>query len=350
MAIASQLPKEADVTIYRKFLPGDPYDPYYVSQWAGAIWLGVHATSAREQRLQIDGYSTLWRIAERFPDAGIRRIEITEIQDIGEPSQVWYHDKVVDFRYLPKEELPKGAKFGMKWKTVVISPPTFITWLRSRLEEQGVKFKRLHVKALRDLKGLGHDVLINATNFGSLTLEDVKEPHIIPITQQNLRMRMPGYNRFYIRRGANNYYSTAFGRDDGSVYIGGIKTVNHRDYTAYKDRRNHVSISFEQPCVDLKCLKLTREKIMKLQHENQPDVFPSPNPLDYDFIGDHVGVWPMITQENGGMRVEKEVIDGQKVIHAYGQEAGGFVCSFGLAREVTRLAFEFLSDPARAKL
>ncbi|KAK5048698.1 hypothetical protein LTR84_005790 [Exophiala bonariae] len=329
LAIASQLPKEADITIYGKFLPGDEMDKEYVSQWAGAIWLGVHATSAREQKYQMDSYSTLWQIAGLHPESSARRIEITEIQDIGVPEQVWYRDHVVGFRYLSKSELPKGAKFGMKWQTVVISPPTFINWFRGHLENQGVKFKRLHVKALRDLEGLGHDVLINASGFGSTLLEDVRESAIIPVRQQNIRLRKEGYNKLFIRRGENNYYSTAFGRDDGSIYIGGVKKENVREWTASAE---------------------DRKLIMKQAHDNQPDVFPSADPNDYDLIGDHVGVWPIIKQDKGGIRLEKEVIGGQKVVHAYGQEAGGYVCSFGIAREAARLVFEYLSDPARAKL
>ena len=47
---------------------------------------------------------------------------------------------------------------------------------------------------------------------------------------------MPGYNRLYIRRGENGYYSTAFARNDGTVYIGGVKT----------EGETHVDASLEQ--------------------------------------------------------------------------------------------------------
>lgn len=83
---------------------------------------------------------------------------------------------------------------------------------------------------------------------------------------------------------------------------------------------------------------------MKRQHENQPDVFPSPNVKDYDFIADHVGVFPFIESHNGGVRVEKEVLQGQKVIHAYGQEAGGYTFSFGLAQHVSAYVQEYLRE------
>ncbi|PGH15176.1 hypothetical protein AJ79_02541 [Helicocarpus griseus UAMH5409] len=323
MSIASQLPKDSDITILGEFLPGDPMDQRYVSQWAGAIWLGVHTSTPREQKMQLGSFSELWRIAERYPESGARTIEMTEINDYGDKEQVWYQGKVPGFRFLEHHELPRGAKFGMKYQTIVITPPTFICWLRSRLEEQGVKFKRTFVRSLRDLKGMGHDVLINATGFGSVKLLDVEEKRIVPVRQQNIRIRNDQYNRLYIRRGGDGYYSTAFARGDGTVYIGGIKTEGESNFDAIVEQRNI---------------------IMRQQHENQPSVFPSPNPLDYDFITDHVGVFPMIRAENGGVRVEKQRLNGQNIVHAYGQEAGGYTFSFGLARQVAQYVNDYLAE------
>lgn len=90
---------------------------------------------------------------------------------------------------------------------------------------------------------------------------------------------------------------------------------------------------------------------MRRQHENQPNVFPSPHPEDYDFICDHVGVFPVLTQKKGGVRVEKKDVGTQRVVHAYGQEAGGYVFSFGLAREVVQLVNSYLMElPVTSKI
>lgn len=83
---------------------------------------------------------------------------------------------------------------------------------------------------------------------------------------------------------------------------------------------------------------------MKRRHDNQPDVFLSPGVEDYDFICDHVGVYPIITQQKGGVRCQKEILDGQRVVHAYGVEGGGYVFSFGFRREVAQLVAEFSFD------
>lgn len=58
-----------------------------------------------------------------------------------------------------------------------------------------------------------------------------------------------------------------------------------------------------------------------------------------------------MNKDIGGVRCEKEVLGGQRVIHAYGQNAGGYVYSFGLARAVINLVDEFLFEiPQVAKL
>ncbi|KAM6508295.1 hypothetical protein FALCPG4_018169 [Fusarium falciforme] len=51
---------------------------------------------------------------------------MTEIMDIGSPDDVWYQNKVPDFRFLSEEELSPGAKYGMKYKTLVITPQIFV--------------------------------------------------------------------------------------------------------------------------------------------------------------------------------------------------------------------------------
>lgn len=241
MTIASQLPIDYEITIVGKHLPGDDMHLDYTSQWAGAIWLGVHDCSPREQAMQLDALAALWRIAGTDPESSARRITMHETMDYGSVEDVWYRSKVPNFRMISPSELPKGAKWGMQWDTVVITPPIFLRWLQIKLEKRGVVFKRLEVRSLADLKDLGHEVLINASGWGSSQLLDVQEKRLVPIKQQNIRVRKSGYNRLFIRRGDNgNYYSTAFSRADGTIYIGGVKTVGVRDFKVNEDARRTV--------------------------------------------------------------------------------------------------------------
>jgi hypothetical protein len=51
-------------------------------------------------------------------------------------------------------------------------------------------------------------------------------------------------------------------------------------------------------------------------------------------VQDLVGIRPL---RPAGVRVEKEVLNGQQVVHAYGTTIGGYIHCFGLAHEVARL-------------
>lgn len=339
MAIASQLARDYEVTILGEYLPGDEINHAYVSQWAGAIWLGTHHSSPRDQAMQIAALPYLWDIAAKHPESSLRQVEMTELCDSGSKEGVWYKDVVPDFRWIDDQDLPEGVKFGMKWKTVVITPVTFLPWFRAKLEARGVEFRRTKVSSLSVLKGMGHDVLINATGFGARLLSDVQEKRIIPLCQQNIRIRKEGYNSLFIRWGTHGYYSTAFGRGDGTIYIGGVKTRGIIDFEARDDHRATVSTIVGSRTL----LPVTNHpKIMAQAHNNNPELFPSADPNDYDVIGDHVGVYPYIDSKDGGVRLEKEVLDGQNIVHAYGPEAGGYTYSFGIGIQVARLVAELL--------
>lgn len=87
---------------------------------------------------------------------------------------------------------------------------------------------------------------------------------------------------------------------------------------------------------------------MQRVHQNLPAAFPSPNIKDYEFVRDIVGIRP---QRKGGVRLEKEVRKGRKIIHAYGVGGGGYVFSFGLARKVAAMVNDLeFTYPVPAKL
>lgn len=101
-------------------------------------------------------------------------------------------------------------------------------------------------------------------------------------------------------------------------------------------------------------------------HENLPKVFPK-NPSEFHVVRDIVGIRP---QRDVGARLEKEAINGQNVVHAYGNQplvkrlttrsllltstagppGGGYTYSFGLARAVVELVNEFDFEMPKSSL
>lgn len=228
-----------DITIVGKHLPGDPYNKEWASPWAAAIWVGVQDSNPRDQKLQLDSFGVLWRLAETNPESSVRKADATEIMDMGSPKDAWYANKLPGFRFMERSELPAKSVYGMKYKTVVITPQVFIEWMRARLEKRGVKFLRACVESLGDLEGMGHDVLINASGLGSTTLTDVKDDKLKPVMLQSIMLKLPSCKGLFIRRG-HGYYSTSFPRQNGEVYIGGVIEYDNADLTAYDDKRQMV--------------------------------------------------------------------------------------------------------------
>lgn len=72
-----------------------------------------------------------------------------------------------------------------------------------------------------------------------------------------------------------------------------------------------------------------------------PEVLPSDKPEDYKLLYDIATTYMFRPRDDGGTRVEKELVNGQKVVHAYGQEAGGYSLSFGVARAASALVTEY---------
>lgn len=89
---------------------------------------------------------------------------------------------------------------------------------------------------------------------------------------------------------------------------------------------------------------LIQLKLLLRAHENLPEYFPSSDPEEYEVLEDLTGIRPLRLPE---VRAEKEVINGQNVVHAYGTTAGGYIYSFGLARVIADLVDDFISDPSR---
>lgn len=96
----------------------------------------------------------------------------------------------------------------------------FLTWLVKRLKDSGVTFHRKDVKTLRELKGYGHDVLVNATGWGAKFLHDVADANLQQVRGQTILVKS-GLDRIVMRHGKD--YTYVIPRLDGTAILGGIK-------------------------------------------------------------------------------------------------------------------------------
>ncbi|KAH6662533.1 FAD dependent oxidoreductase [Halenospora varia] len=309
MAIASLLPKSYEVTIIARNLPGDPDSLEWSSPWAGAVWMGTYNSTPAEQQMQLQAFSYFWKLARSHPESSVKRIDMVDIIDYAPLEKMWYRDLMPEFRLMSKEEMPPDAVLGIQ--SIVLTPAVFLPWMRGQLESSGVAFKRCNFKSLSELSGLGHDILINATGTGSGFLTDVKDPNVQQVRGQTILVRS-NFDKIWIRRGVKDY-TYALPRGDGTCILGGIKEFDNLNLSPEDDRRQDI--------------------FRRISH-NLPEGFPA---NEFRVVRDIVGIRP---QRSCGVRVEKEILNGQKVIHAYGME-GGYLFSLGVARLVVNMAFDF---------
>ncbi|KAJ4345647.1 uncharacterized protein N0V89_011781 [Didymosphaeria variabile] len=230
MSIASVLSRRHAVTIVARDMPGDPPSTDWASPWAGASFIFGGCNNRREMQMQLDAFVELWRLSDTCPGSGVKKMSINDVFDEEKGDRdVWWKDHVTEFRWLGKEELPLGAKCGITYKTLVMNPNVFLLWFKSQLESQGVVFKRMHLDALEDVDAIGHDVLVNASGFGSKFLTDIRDEAVELIRGQTIVVRSD-YDRYFMRDNGRTY-TYAIPRGDGTVVLGGVR---HRDSSSTK--------------------------------------------------------------------------------------------------------------------
>ncbi|KAF5639630.1 d-amino-acid oxidase [Fusarium sp. NRRL 52700] len=314
LAIAAQLSRIHDITIIAKNLPGDRPTLEWASPWAGANFVAGYCTLPRDRMMQRDTFIELWRLASRYPESSVKKIPMEEFFDKERTEDdLWFKDFVPDFRLLTEEELPEGAKGG--YTTIVLNPNIFLVWMRKTLETSGVKFERMDLHALSDARHLGHDILINASGLGPKYLVDVQDPDMLFLKGQIILVKSD-YKKCMMRDDGRNY-TYVIPRLDGTVIVGGIRDPN---------------VSNTE--VDLDVDKDITRRINKTLPANF-----SADPAEYDIVGHNVGIRPY---RSTGMRIEKDIKNGQNIIHAYGITGGGYIFGFGVAREVAKLVDDFI--------
>lgn len=85
----------------------------------------------------------------------------------------------------------------------------------------GVQFKRMTLNSLSEARSLGHDVLVNATGFGSLTLNDVRDQNVELIRGQTMLVRS-NYDKLFMRD-TGDTYTYVIPRLDGTAILGGTR-------------------------------------------------------------------------------------------------------------------------------
>ncbi|KAK4464519.1 hypothetical protein QBC42DRAFT_319303 [Cladorrhinum samala] len=337
-----------DITVVAKHMPGD-YDVEYTSPWAGAnvLPMALDRDSCWERRT----WPVLRRLAKEAPEAGLHfqtaRVLRRE-KDVASGAKAaladglflqdpWYRELMDDFRELPRSELPRGIHSGCEFTSVCINTAVYLPWLVGQCAKLGVRFKRGVLRHISEARGMslhrsshGHqaDVVINCSGLLACRLGGVMDSKTYPARGQIV----------VVRNEAKGFMPTTSGTDDGEDEITyvmqralGGGTVLGGTYAKHNWDGN------PDPNIAV--------RIMKRAVEAHPELTGGKGIEALSVIRHGVGLRPY---REGGVRIEKERIDGTWVVHNYGHAGWGYQGSYGCAERVVELVDEILKHEKRS--
>lgn len=134
------------------------------------------------------------------------------------------HANKVQFRVLPQDELPDGAKFGVAFTTTTVNAPQHLQYLYRRLKDDyGVHFVRRKLPSLQSaFLSPGTKVVFNCTGNASKTLPGVEDTKCYPTRGQVVLTRAPQVTKNMMRHG-KDYETYIIPRpfSNGNVILGG---------------------------------------------------------------------------------------------------------------------------------
>ncbi|KAJ5939271.1 hypothetical protein N7466_002405 [Penicillium verhagenii] len=335
------------ITVLAKHMPGD-YDIEYASPWAGANYMPVGKEGSKHQAWERATWPALQEVCEKYPDAGIHfrdsliynRKKDQEsatgqwFSELVQPNP-WYKDVVPDFETIPESQLAPGIDNAQKFTSVCINTAVYLPWLVGQCLKTGAVFKRAIVSHISEAAYAHHsgqkaDVVVNCTGLASKTLGGVLDDKMYPARGQIVVVRNdPGE------------MVSASGTDDGedeALYImtraAGGGTILGGSY----QKHNWDG----QPDPNL------ANRIMKRAIAICPKLVKEGEGIEGLSIVRHgVGLRPL---RDGGPRLEKDEVEGVKIVHNYGHGGFGYQASFGCAENAVTLVNEVLTGKTRAKL
>ncbi|KAJ4410863.1 D-amino acid oxidase [Didymella pomorum] len=339
--------KNFNVTVVSKHMPGD-YDIEYASPWAGANFMPVGKEGSKLRVFERATWPEIDRICRELPEAGVHYQECRVYgrkKDEGTAVGIWFQelmkedpwfkDLMPELRILDKSELPPSCDTGTSFKSVCINTAIYLPWLAGQCLKNNVTLKRgvlSHISEAPSHHSTGSaSIILNCTGLLTSKLGGVMDTTVYP-----------GRGQIAVVRNEPGAMHTTSGTDDGpdeAMYImqraaGGGTIIGgclqHGSWVGQVDPN------------------LT-ERILQRAVDICPSLAPKTGKVtELSVIRHGVGLRPM---REGGIRVEKERIGIEWVVHNYGHAGYGYQSSWGSAWAAEKLVLDILEKEGKmAKL
>ncbi|RIB19684.1 hypothetical protein C2G38_2082512 [Gigaspora rosea] len=326
LTTAVLLQEQYNVTIVSRELPGELTDGY-TSPWAGAHWRShAELDDILQQGLEKETFIHFWDLAHTKPsETGIMIADGLDYWDENPPlewNDPWFKDLCPEYRHLTKDELPTDVEFGIKYKTVTINPPKYLSYLLDRFYALGGIIKRITLSHIQEAIFDNTDIVINCSGLGSKTLGGVQDQDVCPASGQTVLVQLPiGHVNWTFSRYAFGDLNKIFNfvePQDKEELQGKGKRIN---YVIPRDNGEVVlGGTYIADTIIVRCLS------------TRPDLLPK-GETKLKIIRHGVGLRPV---RKNGIRIEAEWIlserTGEKILLCHNYGHGGFGASMHVVK------------------
>ncbi|GIG89794.1 amino acid oxidase [Plantactinospora endophytica] len=234
--------------------------------------------------------------------SGVRLVRGLEVAPFPLDPPAWVRD-LSDFEPCPADQLPPGYVSGWRYTSPLVSMPRYLGYLTRRLGDYGVPIEIGTVGSFKELAGAAR-VLVNCTGLGARYL--VPDDQVFPTRGQLVVVDNPGIHTFF-QDWAEHEDMTYILPHDDYVVLGGSATPGSENLTPDPAR----AAAIVDRCAAVEPL-LRSARVRRIL----------------------VGLRP----SRPSVRIERDLVDGNVLIHNYGHGGSGLALSWGCADEVLALS------------
>lgn len=221
--------------------------------------------------------------------------------------------------------------YGHEFGSVCINTAVYLPWLVGQLRRLGVVLKRATLAHISEAAALHHDrqaadIVVNATGLLACQLGGVMDAAVTPARGQIVVVRNESPAMYCVSTtddGDEEIVYTMTRAAGGGTVLGGTYAKGNWDANPDPNIANRIM-----------------QRVVRLF----PEITGGRGVEGLDVIRHGVGLRPY---REGGVRIEKEVIDGTWVVHNYGHAGWGYQGSYGTAERVVELVDEIKGKKAR---
>lgn len=203
---------------YKVTIIHSPNDPNFTSTKAGAHWRSFADDDVKLQKLDRISLDVFMQLSNN-PASSVKIIQGYEVfdrkpKDWKDP---WFNQILPGYGSFVSQKY----EFGIQYKTIALSPPMYLTWLKSEFLKLGGKFIAKTVSHIDECRLDHSSIVINCSGIGARTLGGVLDCSMYPTRGHIVLVHAPEIKYTITKMDGDVTYIIP--RGDGTVVLGGTR-------------------------------------------------------------------------------------------------------------------------------